>query len=123
MIAFVFFVITKDLGSRHKVSGCISAKVTSMPFHSPTMASDTKVMGVVINSPPLMLYTFRHKSRAEVPEFVATQYFTPTYSANFFSNSKVFGPNPHQPESSTFKSSLLVLLSIVGFNTGIILYI
>ena len=66
---------------------------------------ETNVRGVVMTSRPSTSAAIIAKCSAAVPLFKAMACLTPRYSANFFSNSAVFGPRPTHPEAITFRTA------------------
>src|SRR5690554_783994 len=119
LVRGVIFVDTSS-GSMFKVSGCMSAKTGVAPVYTTAWTVETKVIGVTITSSP------GERSReamarwsAAVQEFKPTQNLAPTFSANFFSNSSVFGPRPIHPERMVSTTDAISSSVIDGFKTGI----
>ena len=90
-----------DSTSILRVSGSMSAKTGIPSLYRMAWFVETKVIGVVITSPPATSSTFRARCSAAVAELSATACETPMYSAKRRSNSAVLGPRPIHPDWKT----------------------
>ena len=94
-LVFLLIFFFTDSGSRHSVTGSISAKITFPPLYIAACAVLTNDNEGIITSFPVTFATDSAKCSAAVPLLTDTQALAPTYSWNFFSNNETyFEPAP-----------------------------